>query len=300
MNISVILTCFNRKAKTLRCLDCLFEAQDDYNRRHNSSLSLAVYLTDDGCTDGTPIAVTERFVGHDITIIPGNGQLYWAGGMRKAWRAAMARHAGIDFYLLANDDTFAFLSLFDELLDTHHYCLERNGLPGIYSGVTCDESHPEIITYSGDCFDRQGRLHRLAPTGTPQLVDITNANMLLVHKTVVDRIGIFYEGYRHGGADNDYALTARRHGLPAYITAQVCGTCPYDHPSLVDEMSKLMAMNLNQRRAYLSHPLHSDAEYLLLMKRNFPSKYPLTWALRKMRLYFPKLYLAICKARGIQ
>lgn len=46
------------------------------------------------------------------------------------------------------------------------------------------------------------------------MVDLTNANILLVPKVVVDKIGIFYEGYKHGRANNDYSLLARRKGIP--------------------------------------------------------------------------------------
>ena len=43
MNIAAILTCFNRKEKTLVCLRSLFSIIPN----------IEVYLTDDGCTDGT-------------------------------------------------------------------------------------------------------------------------------------------------------------------------------------------------------------------------------------------------------
>lgn len=57
------------------------------------------------------------------------------------------------------------------------------------------------------------------------MVDLTNANVLLVPKEVVDKIGIFYEGYKHGCADNDYSMLVRRTGIPVLITPGACGTC---------------------------------------------------------------------------
>lgn len=56
MHIAVIITCHNRKEKTLHCLTNLFEAKKAYG--HNE-VRLAVFLTDDGCTDGTAEAVDQ-------------------------------------------------------------------------------------------------------------------------------------------------------------------------------------------------------------------------------------------------
>lgn len=300
MNISAIMTCHNRKEKTLRCLRCLYKALETYSKTNvYGKVYLSVFLTDDGCTDGTREAIEKEFVNHDITIIKGDGNLYWAGGMIKAWKTALNSNDDIDFYLLLNDDSYAFTSLFEELLATHQYCIKTFGKSGIYSGITCDENNKNIITYSGDIFDSKGRIHRIKPTGKPQRVDITNANFLLVPKDVVHDIGILYDGFRHSAADNDYSIQANRHGHPALITAQICGFCKYDHKSAKEETLQLLKMNLKQRYKYLHHPLHSDSEYLIYIKRNFPKKYPLTLALRVLRLFFPYLYYKINKIRGI-
>lgn len=300
MNISAIMTCHDRKEKTLRCLRCLYKALDSYSKANSyGDIRLSVFLTDDGCTDGTPEAIEKEFGNEDITIVKGDGNLYWAGGMRKAWESALKSKIDADFYLLVNDDSYAFSSLFDELLATHEYCTKTFGKSGIYSGVTCDEKDKSIITYSGDVFDSKGRIHRLKPTGKPQRVDITNANFLLVPQDVVQDIGILYEGYRHGAADNDYAIQANRHGHPALITAHTCAYCEFDHKSANDETLQLEKMTLSQRYKYLHHPLHSDPDYLTYIRRNFPKKYPITLLLRIIRLLSPKIYFRINKARGI-
>ena len=58
INIAVIITCFNRKAKTIECLKHLLKAYNSYNYTHiESPIKLTIYLTDDGCTDGTADAV---------------------------------------------------------------------------------------------------------------------------------------------------------------------------------------------------------------------------------------------------
>ncbi len=297
MHIAVIITCHNRKEKTLHCLTNLFEAKKAYG--HNE-VRLAVFLTDDGCTDGTAEAVDQIFDRHEIHIIKGDGSLYWAGGMRAAWREALKEKKRWDYYLLVNDDTYAFDNLFTEMIEAHRYCLRTFKRPGLYSGVTCAQGQPNVITYGGDREDWLCRLHRMKPNGQPQLVDEANANLLLVPAMIVDEIGIFYEGYVHGSADYDYSRLARRNNIPVLITAHTCGECEYDHDSMRQEAKKLFSMNLSERRRYLNSPLHSDPEYLLYIRRNMPLRLPITLLLRKTRLYFPHIYYVFNKLRGIQ
>lgn len=146
MHIAVIITCHNRKEKTLHCLTNLFEAKKAYG--HNE-VRLAVFLTDDGCTDGTAEAVDQLFDRHEIHIIKGDGSLYWAGGMRAAWREALKEKERWDYYLLVNDDTYTFDNLFTEMIEAHRYCLRTLKRPGLYSGVTCAQGQPNVITYGG-------------------------------------------------------------------------------------------------------------------------------------------------------
>ena len=125
MKIAVLLTCFNRKAKTLSCLDGLFQAQSIFNHKSEEHIESEVFLTDDGCTDGTAQAVKEAFAGKNIHILEGNGNMYWAGGMRFAWKEALKRHAEWDYYLLLNDDTTINAYCFNELMNTEVYSLDN-------------------------------------------------------------------------------------------------------------------------------------------------------------------------------
>ena len=76
-SIAVLLTVFNRKDKTLQSLERLYKLLplDD--------IQVDVYLTDDGCTDGTPEALTEYFP--QVNIIHAKGHLFWNRGMWTAW-----------------------------------------------------------------------------------------------------------------------------------------------------------------------------------------------------------------------
>lgn len=295
MKIAVILTCFNRKDKTLNCLKSLFQSLNIYNHKKEEKIELFIYLTDDGCTDGTRSAVTNNFSGKDIIILQGTGDLFWAGGMRYAWNEALKRQNEWDFYLLLNDDVDLLDNLFDELLSTHKYCVDNYKKSGIYSGITSSKTDHNKMTYGGSVWKNRflGLPTRLQPIGVPQLCDTTHANILLVAKEVVDKIGIFYDGYHHGCADYDYSITARKKDIPVLLTASFCGRCEDDHYSAIDVEKMVKNMSLSERKKFFSSPIHSNKDYLKYIRRNIPFKYPFVYIGRFLNETFPKFYYCI-------
>ena len=79
--IAVLLTCHNRKDKTLLCLKALYDQEG-----LNSDYLIEVFLVDDASTDGTAAAIKDKFP--LVNIIQGNGYLFWNQGMRLAWKTA--------------------------------------------------------------------------------------------------------------------------------------------------------------------------------------------------------------------
>ena len=90
MKIAVILTCFNRKEKTSRCISSLRDGNLEYD--------LDFIVVDDNSTDGTREALLQ--LGLNIKVIEGSGNLFWAGGMR----------IGIDYFFL-NDTNSEYVSV---------------------------------------------------------------------------------------------------------------------------------------------------------------------------------------------
>src|SRR5690606_34720740 len=118
--IAVLLTCHNRKSKTLKALNSLKRTREAVNQNAvNSKIDIVIYLTDDGSTDGTSDAVQESFP--ETIILQGDGNLFWANGMIKSWSEAIKDN--FDFFLLLNDDTELFENSLEVLLSTHLKCL---------------------------------------------------------------------------------------------------------------------------------------------------------------------------------
>ena len=73
--ISVLMTSFNRREKTLGCLKGLF-AQEGLT----SEFSVRVTLVDASSPDGTAAAVNEFLP--DVNVIEASSNVYWGEGMR--------------------------------------------------------------------------------------------------------------------------------------------------------------------------------------------------------------------------
>ena len=81
INISVLITCHNRKKKTLHILNCLKK------QKINKNIKIIIYLVDDGSTDGTANSVKKLYP--EIILIKGNGNLFWGGASNLAWKKAV-------------------------------------------------------------------------------------------------------------------------------------------------------------------------------------------------------------------
>lgn len=275
--IAVLLTSFNRKDKTLTCLDALFKGIAI------ETLQTTVYLAEDCSTDGTASAVSENFP--QVKIINGTGSLFWAGGMRLAWNEALKYD--YNGYLLLNDDTIMDPRAINELRLTEEYSLLKYGKRGIYIGST---QHPDTKThtYGGVRVNNlyfPSVLRTVLPNGEhPRSCHLGNANIMYVPKEVIDTIGIFSDHFTHGIADYDYTLRALRKKIPVLICANFCGICEDDHGKnwLGPEYT------LKQRIGYLkSIKGLAYTEYLYFIRHHFPLYYPVSFVKLWVKVFFP-------------
>lgn len=63
-DVAVIMTVHNRKAQTIECL----------NHLYNEASVFDVYLTDDGCTDGTSEEIVSKFP--NVYILNGDQRIF--------------------------------------------------------------------------------------------------------------------------------------------------------------------------------------------------------------------------------
>jgi GT2 family glycosyltransferase len=285
MNLAVLLTCHNRRAKTAVCLQSLKQALEAYNSNHEEKINMEVFLTDDGCTDGTSEAAREVFPSTDMLhILQGDGNLFWAGGMRYCWKEALKRHNEWDYYLLVNDDVVFMDNLFYDFLYSDSVCVEEQGIQGILSGFTVS---PKMDKTSFGGSTDEGLLN---PSGVPQLCKFVCANALLVPKSVVDTIGIFDEDYIHGGADYDYGLKAKKAGIPVLTNSSYIGICENEH---YYDVSTILDLSLKDRKRKLYLPPRGKKDYLTFLKKHNRKKYLPSLMVLGLQIYFPHLYIIL-------
>lgn len=279
--LAVLLTCFNRKDKTIASLTALYKAYNEFS----DGWKMSIYLTDDGSTDGTSEAVSKSFP--RVKILKGNGNLFWAGGMRNSWSEALKGE--YDAFLLLNDDTYVYPHLFDAVLKTHEFSNSKYGMGGIYVGSTVD-AETKKISYGGSIFKNRflAKMKRLEPKSDPIPCELGNANILWVSKNVVDKIGMLADGYVHGMADYDYTLRATKKELPVLIMPGIIGECINDHS---DPYLRFMKLSLKDRYKMLHNPIGFDfVSQTHHMKKHFPIRLPIFLLTGYFKVLCPKLY----------
>ena len=293
--IAVLMTVHNRKEKTLRCLSSLEETLASWRER----FELKVFLTDDGCTDGTAEAVRRKEWSFPVEILQGDGNLFWNGGMILAWKTAISE-GGWDGYLWLNDDTIVLPEFWKDLSDADSYSISTFGKRGIYVGSTKDLD-TDAYTYGGFVYTSRLTLKdkMLPPDGTFQPCEAAHGNITYVSSQVAQKMGIFCDEYWHGGTDHDYTYLAHKAGFPILVLPHYSGGCRNDHAT-DGGRKKFFELPLRQRLANLHSPhglnLHNA---LLFSRRCFPLRYPLILATGYLKALFPKTYYrAYLRLRG--
>jgi GT2 family glycosyltransferase len=215
MNFAVLMTCFNRKDKTIACLEKFYEAVK--NLEHNFS----VYLVDDGSTDGTYEEVRKKF--SCVSIIKGDGNLYWNGGMYVAFQKALS--GNYDYYVWLNDDTMLYSDAVSRALfwalDTYKM---RN--PGIYIGSTCSSNG--VLSYGGSVSLGKYKKFKYKKVHSHKEIiecEVMNGNFVIINSNIVKSIGIIDKNYEHALGDIDYSLRARACGFSNYVMPGFYGEC---------------------------------------------------------------------------
>ena len=216
-SIAVLITCHNRRQKTLACLAALF------SQVLPPEVDLAVYLVDDGSADGTAEAVRQAYP--QVRVLQGDGSLFWNGGMRMAFDAAVKDDP--DYYLWLNDDTLLDPDAVSALLATYRRLAELGGDRAIVTGSTRDPDTGKH-TYGGVVRSNwwhpfQYRL--LEPAQEAQRCDTMCGNCVLIPRAVAQLVGNLDPAFIHYAGDWDYGLRAKQKGCSVWIAPGYQATC---------------------------------------------------------------------------
>ena len=274
---AVLLTCHNRRKKTISCLNSFYKSiiPKEY--------LFEIFLIDDGSTDGTSEAVKELFP--QIFVIRSSGNLYWNQGMRLAWETA-SKSADFDFYLWLNDDVLLYEFSISHILNCYQEALNEDKKPSIITGACKTSEENEEFSYGG-----RTKSGPVIPNGKIQMCNYINGNLVLVPKTIFQQIGILSPDYRHNFGDFDYGLRTQFAGYKCYTTKIYVALCPN---------SKEMPAWCNPRTPFQeriklwSHPKGPNLkEYYIFLKRSYGSIW-IIYAIRtSVKAYFKIIFPGI-------
>ena len=217
INISVLITCHNRKKKTLHILNCLKK------QKINKNIKIIIYLVDDGSTDGTANSVKKLYP--EIILIKGNGDLFWGGALNLAWKKAVNSKYKSDYFLWLNDDVDLFNDAISNSLDYEKKNSYKNF---ICVGSTLD-SNSNLRSYGG--YKLKKKIFNLInsypviPTNDFQNIDIFNGNFVLIPNKVFNQVGYLDKLFIHNGADTDYGMRAQKLGIKIVLMPEYVGYC---------------------------------------------------------------------------
>ena len=280
MQIAALITCHNRCAITIACLESL-EAQ-----RLPDGTRVTVYLVDDGSTDGTSETVRRRFPA--VRLIQGDGNLYWGGGMRLAWSSAAA-DAAYDAFLWLNDD----ISLFPEAMYTLiHSCQTAAGIgrPGIIAGSSCDPD-TGLITYGA----LRLRDKLIKPSSEMQPCDTMHGNIVLVPRAVFEAVGNISQQYRHNSGDRDYGLKAREIGFHNWVAPGFLGSCRGNGPELWTDPRLPLSERWRILNSLKGVPVR---ERYMFCRRHHGPRWPIDVAKLLLRVLFPAQWQRLKRLNG--
>ncbi|WP_158847901.1 glycosyltransferase family 2 protein [Algibacter sp. L1A34] len=248
--IAILLTCHNRKEKTIECLTAL------YSNVIPTGYSFDVFLVDDGSTDGTGEAVKEDYP--NVNIILGTGDLYWNRGMHLAWKTA-TKNKNYDFYLWLNDDVKLLRDSIKIILDDAIKAPDC-----LLCGVMASEDTGNI-TYGGR--DKNGKI--LIPNKKEPIICMeVNGNFVLIPKEIYEQVGMLDPIFPHAIGDFDYGFRCVSKGFTCKITSKIVGHCEAN-PQLpkwcLPEVSFLKRVKVLYSPLGNSHPYY----YFLYEKRHF-------------------------------
>lgn len=207
--VQVILTCYNRKQFTLRCIESL--------QNSNPNIEFHFVVVDDNSTDGTFEALCG--LPYSVEVIKGTGQLYWNGGMYLGLSTVIDRQQAFDYALLVNDDVDFYPGCIEKAIAQSKK--ENNA---VIVGETVDSEGK--TSYGGIAFLSHVRVKYTVLEPSDALnCDTFNANCVLVPCNVLKEVGNLDSYYKHAMGDFDYGMMIKRKGFEIHHTPFYVGEC---------------------------------------------------------------------------
>ena len=270
MRIAILMTVHNRKDITLDCINALLNCKD-----FNAHI-VDIYIVDDGSTDGTSQSLYQKYP--FITIIKGDGNLFWNRGMHLCWTKAIEKP--YDFYIWLNNDTILTTDALSSLIDVYH----KVSPIAIIVGSICSPENKTQVTYGGRI------KNKIIPAeGKIQKVETFNGNLVLIPAKVYEKIGIIDPYFHHSFGDIEYGLRASQNNIPIYITPHYIGYCERHDQTMKCFNPKY---NIKERFEFFYSPLGMNPREFFYLNKKYKGLFTAikTYISTHLRVLFPFLW----------
>lgn len=204
--IYIVIAIHDRLAATLECLECI--AKQTYR-------DYKIIIVDDGSTDGSTKAITAQYP--HVTILPGDGNLWWTGAMAKGVTYVLEHAQDTDYVLsLNNDVTFPpnYLAHLVQTSQQYHNAVVGSLCKDV---IDTDYIHDAGITMQWYLY-RYGQLPYDPTKAVATTVDTISGRGVLIPVSVFKQIGNFaYRLLPHYGADYEFGFRAKAAGVPLVV-----------------------------------------------------------------------------------
>lgn len=218
-NIAVLLTCFNRKEKTIACLSSLTASKDRMQQEApDQKVEMEFIVTDDRSTDGTPEALQR--LPYRIRLLEGSGQLFWCGGMNYSIDYVLQRSKLYQYVMLVNDDVCFYQDALQRLMGR---LIHSDA--DIVVGSTVDSAGK--MSYGGVEMTSKhfARYRLIEPSEEPAVCDTFNCNCVMMNTDTFSKLGRLDPAYIHSMGDFDYGMQAVRKGFKIINCDAHIGEC---------------------------------------------------------------------------
>ena len=209
--IIVVMTCHNRKDKTVNCIKKLHQG-NNHNVYH--------YIIVDAASTDNTVESIETLEYEDVDIIHAEGTLFWNGGMHRGISEGISLYGESDYILLVNDDVDFRPGIIDGLVE---YSQDKHGGRAVIVGATYDDNGK--FSYGGILYGKGLQYEMLGPDRPDISCTTFNANCTLIPMPVMRQVKNVDPYYKHSMGDFDLGFRISRSGTGIYMFPEYVGQC---------------------------------------------------------------------------
>ncbi len=278
LKVSIVIPIFNGLSFTKNCLNSFYHESTEIS---NNELEYSIIIVDDGSTDGSAEWINENYP--QVTVLSGNGNLWWSGGINMAVKYALSEFK-VDYILWWNNDILPDKSYFYTLSE---YLIKNNPNTIIGSKIYLAQNH-EIVWSVGGEFNPVNGYKDMIGRGQPDseaFSNITECDWLpgmgtVTHASVYQEIGFLDDvNFPQYHGDSDFTYRAKKHGFRIFVypdlklfnNTEHSGLKHNENFKMLNQSLFSIKSNFNIKKDFLFYRKHGQSylAYRLLISKYF-------------------------------